>query len=1340
MQRGQASSATLPPHQPSRTPYRPHAHSYPDIDEQIPASVISSVGSVSLTQSTNHPTSNTTMANPMNPSNNNNTQASTQQTPTQAPIRNLPKKRKFAPSELEEIERNCMNSIPERNLNVPVSAPMPVEYTPSYQPVLQPSPIIRSSPHELRISEYIHYPNIDLSEWRDHRVLAKQRAIYIPGVIRQVDGCKVIVELDGQESDPVEYSDIFGANKYDVISDASPQLSHLLIGAACVVRTTDLNRENVQNVFVEGLVFEVHNSPIRIRVKPPWADELEDAGSHAASAMKPQLMRPHHNLPYAEHFVTSSPMPGSGVSQVVTVGALSNGSRPFDDYGESDDDLPREDIMFPTDASHMDCSNSKRSSLQSRGSTSSLIEGSLTPRSQPPTPRSRSGSPGASPVGGGSPVLRSNVFVPISSPQPPHAPHPYHHLIRPESLRPGRVGSPAGGVATSVIRVSPVYYHNENRNGHTLQSTQHNPISNQAPNINIQSNMQSNMGVPTLHSTQNFPTSISSINSMNQSLQTSIANREKVDDIPHNLVLHRSIPSTNGMDVYRHQTMNQPHLRNGLDIYKREEMTSPQGNRENFLHRRVSEYEENDRSVSQTDGHPKREIRPIELSEARTMEDNKRILKPAPIQARFVSFVDADSKDSMKRFYVIPQNSLEKKIVLIKNEPPDTVQIDHKSHQLTTQINNDPEPEQRTIDNGDHSLVPLLRAASPPAAPAHPASPRTPRTPHTPQTPHTPHTPHVKTEEQIKTESNEGTSHQAADERVHDIFEAAPPDGAPAASQPGQPHRQQDPRRVVVKEAHFKAHPEWKWCNKDRRKSSSSRDPTGSMPQSPRTPSELVMSSAVSAACDVTTSTCTYTQLPSPHHSDDDHHVQSSTEIDLKCGEKVNDSDSEGVDTREAGSSDNLLGITASSPGGSKVFQPTGGAFKSMHSDSAFTAVKNMSQPATPHAVTSLSQSNPGLSTQTSMAQTALDNAIASIINSPTATSGVQVISTGVSHSINSTSSISTPNSISNALLKSVTLVKRNNGDHATGPITLSVDSSGNLFIKTSQVSDPPAADPSPALHYVQLQRLYVPSFTQESEANKNSRENVTPQSAPSVIVSQNNNSLNNNTMPLKSNTAFYLIMHFITLFVCVTKLQFFSPGTSTGSTGSCEQIVPRSESGAVPHNDTQTENSGPLPSPKKMDNLPSPSLKKSLFKKGNEDGRDKVLETVNFEHKFSSLPQFKPEACSPGGVVPRSPQIYALRKKHANIADEETTVITPQVEAEVMNGNGIPTPHSFGTPHTTTKLVGNTFFGPDFNIDSFRGFSHGYIPDEGIAAVEDPRDVNSPLVSAALQPTSTAS
>lgn len=228
---------------------------------QIPASVISSVGTVSLSQSSTHPTTNITMANPTNLGNaSSNAQPAAQQTPTQAPVRNLPKKRKFDPSVLEEM--SCAN-------NNTVNAPLPAEYQPQYQQsVLQPSPIVQRSSPPSEMKPYINsYPNIDLSEWRDHRVLAKQRGLYVPGVIRQAEGCKVVVELDGLENEPVEYSDVFGVNKNDVISDASPQMSHLHMGSLCVVRTTDPSRENVQNVFVEGLVYEVLNSPIRIRVK-----------------------------------------------------------------------------------------------------------------------------------------------------------------------------------------------------------------------------------------------------------------------------------------------------------------------------------------------------------------------------------------------------------------------------------------------------------------------------------------------------------------------------------------------------------------------------------------------------------------------------------------------------------------------------------------------------------------------------------------------------------------------------------------------------------------------------------------------------------------------------------------------------------------------------------------------------------------------------------------------------------------------------------------------------------------------------------------------------------------
>lgn len=236
---------------------------------QIPASVISSVGTVSLSQSSSHPTPNVTMANPTNPGNassSNAPQPPAQQTPMQAPVRNLPKKRKFDPSVLEEmVQTTCAN-------NNTVTIPPPMEYHPSYQrTLLQPSPIIQRQSPPQDIKPFSLYPNIDISEWRDHRVLAKHRGIYIPGVIRQAEGCKVNVELDGYENEPVEYYDVFGLNKNDVISDACPQMSHLLTGSACVVRTSDPSRENVQNVFVKGFVVHVINSPIRrITVRVSW--------------------------------------------------------------------------------------------------------------------------------------------------------------------------------------------------------------------------------------------------------------------------------------------------------------------------------------------------------------------------------------------------------------------------------------------------------------------------------------------------------------------------------------------------------------------------------------------------------------------------------------------------------------------------------------------------------------------------------------------------------------------------------------------------------------------------------------------------------------------------------------------------------------------------------------------------------------------------------------------------------------------------------------------------------------------------------------------------------------
>lgn len=93
-----------------------------------------------------------------------------------------------------------------------------------------------------------------------------------------------------------------------------------------------------------------------------------------------------------------------------------------------------------------------------------------------------------------------------------------------------------------------------------------------------------------------------------------------------------------------------------------------------------------------------------------------------------------------------------------------------------------------------------------------------------------------------------------------------------------------------------------------------------------------------------------------------------------------------------------------------------------------------------------------------------------------------------------------------------------------------------------------------------------------------------------------------------------------------------------------------------------------------------------------------RVLEQVNFEKKFSSLPQFKPEECqSPSAIsVPSSPRVFNYPKKrnmtsgHRSSLDEEMEVETPQSACKSASGS--------------RHVIGNTFFGPDFNIESVKG------------------------------------
>ncbi|XP_060817869.1 putative transcription factor capicua isoform X3 [Bombus pascuorum] len=384
----------------------------------------------------------------------------------------LPKKRKFDPSELEEMDktsnvtRTINNIVNIRTPNMPLGqsglvqqATLATRQSPQQQEsdcyqvssahsvvVLPPQSTavdysvreesLRSRPRPATVA-------IDLSEWRDHRVLALRDSYYYPGVIRNVVQGEIYIEFDGERK-LMRYTDILGAGRYDVIGDASPSVGQVTLDAkVCIRCPTSNNHIDAAKVFVKGTVCKILTKPKRFVVKipreddqsdsyvvkradlrlvqPPWWDELEEGledcdssrvegiehgyrNSSEPSTAVP-ILQLHHTSHHTSHISTHSDTGGyyrtTGTSPLMTLAtsahpattALSNGSRPYDDL-ESEDDLDREDITFPSDADAKLSGSSKRSSMQSRGSTSSLVEQrSITPRSQAATPRSQAATP-----------------------------------------------------------------------------------------------------------------------------------------------------------------------------------------------------------------------------------------------------------------------------------------------------------------------------------------------------------------------------------------------------------------------------------------------------------------------------------------------------------------------------------------------------------------------------------------------------------------------------------------------------------------------------------------------------------------------------------------------------------------------------------------------------------------------------------------------------------------------------------------------------------------------------------------------------------------------------------
>lgn len=85
----------------------------------------------------------------------------------------------------------------------------------------------------------------------------------------------------------------------------------------------------------------------------------------------------------------------------------------------------------------------------------------------------------------------------------------------------------------------------------------------------------------------------------------------------------------------------------------------------------------------------------------------------------------------------------------------------------------------------------------------------------------------------------------------------------------------------------------------------------------------------------------------------------------------------------------------------------------------------------------------------------------------------------------------------------------------------------------------------------------------------------------------------------------------------------------------------------------------------------------------------------MNFEKKFTALPQFKPEdGQSPSAISITSPGLFYNKKRPSLTATHRTSVDEESEPPE--------TPQSVPKTTPSMKIIGNQFFGPDF--DNVRG------------------------------------
>ncbi|KAL1493325.1 hypothetical protein ABEB36_011400 [Hypothenemus hampei] len=1147
-------------------------------------------------------------------------------------VRKLPKKRKFDPSELDEGQSSIAVSV--------VQALPNVTHTSDYQ-----------------YSQKVP-PPVDLSEWCDHRVLAKQGDWYLPGVIREASGDSITVVLDGK-GERKTYENVFDSECYNVIGDASPSCNQISLGTRVCVRHN-------QSMFVEGVVCTILDGPpvrfvvavigeksCEINVKradlrllrPPWWDELE-----------------HLELVLSQQQDYSRVSPGTLHTPVSACTPLSNG-RIYDDFCESEDELRQEAFAEEAKLS----GGSKRSSMHSRGSSSS----SITP-SQPATPHKYKKGDVVSNPNGIRKKFNGKQWRRLCSKdncnkESQRRGYCSRHLSQKGNGLRGtsfpRAGSKQDGEDTS-------------RDSETSPSAQDRRVTGRFDQEETDvANMLVSLGssrsaTPATFSPGNASSPVGRIGGAPSPV--TVGPRQNVflpigGGAPSYPPYHQPVrpelvrPIQTAQSVIRVSPRPRPWdtvtpLENSqLDTLTAHVTSGPLYMVPQTHHEKNLVIIKNELDIKNEMDNKLDESKNKQLLRQVIQTEHMRNSQPAvivhPTQLVPVLPAASQSRSAPAGVIVTPEHALEPPC----SQPSSLIQ--------STQVGS----PASAFAVPWHSVVPVLSSSTCPPSPATNDLPESEAVENEPNaadededddvfepdeagggdSERNPSTPQRRTQSMSSVHGREPKNNK---ERIRRPMNAFMIFSKRHRALVHQRHPNQDNRTVSkilgewwyalgptqkkkyhelateVKEAHFKAHPEWKWCNKDRRKSS-----TGS--------GRSKLSSTGEG--DVTISPNPAERQPDDE--DDDHLVISdntSQEIDLKCKEKVTDSDSDVDSTSQASS-----------------FIPATSTAIPYHLTPSFQQRSGNHFKSVPYSPQSAKLEEPCTSTP----------------NTPTAV-------------------FSMPSKLQN--------------DYQS-PLKVVIGTSSAPGVGLAEERQPFVVQvPSSASSEMPLQCVYVQSTNYD-----NSRvalhllpKGGTPtSSAPphSVIVPVRSAQEEVQTGPPKNHNAIFY--------------QKPMPETTAGSpeedpslreegTGTEFKLAPTpAQLGRAPLQRRQSmavnlSNSQDLSETNNGADLQSSCMKKSFFKRNIEDGMDKVLETVNFEAKFSSLPRFQPsDGQSPSAISVPSPGLFNCGTIRRNRGPPLTA---PARGPEEDLTSGVEAPLSLPSAR---PLAGTHFFGPDFSLENIR-------------------------------------